>query len=80
MLYGTTNLGGISHYGTVFRITAGGAFTKLFDFPGTAPQGSFAVSRLVQAVDGLYGTTALIPQDPFPRLNERSLASILRVR
>jgi uncharacterized repeat protein (TIGR03803 family) len=33
-LYGTTSSGGANDFGTLFAITTGGAFTKLFDFTG----------------------------------------------
>jgi uncharacterized repeat protein (TIGR03803 family) len=59
--YGTTDAGGASNNGTVFRITHAGALTTLYSFcaqpncaDGANPQGS-----LVQASDGnLYGTTS----------------------
>jgi uncharacterized repeat protein (TIGR03803 family) len=34
-LYGTTAFGGVGDFGTVFKITTGGTFTKLHDFTGT---------------------------------------------
>jgi uncharacterized repeat protein (TIGR03803 family) len=60
-LYGTTSLGGANgNYGTVFKITSGGALTTLYSFcsksgcaDGSSPQG-----QLMQATDGsFYGTT-----------------------
>jgi len=33
--YGTTNQGGTSNYGTVFKITSAGVLTKLHDFAYT---------------------------------------------
>jgi uncharacterized protein (TIGR03437 family) len=58
--YGTTNYGGTSFYGSVFRITPGGTLTILYSFTGGAdgwgPQSGRA--GLIQASDGnLYGTT-----------------------
>lgn len=58
--YGTTNRGGASNYGTVFKITPAGELTTLYSFcsrqncaDGDEPTGS-----LVQATDGnFYGTT-----------------------
>jgi uncharacterized repeat protein (TIGR03803 family) len=56
-LYGTTTAGGISDYGTVFRVTSNGALTNLYCFTagidGQAPTGG-----LVQGLDGsFYGLT-----------------------
>jgi uncharacterized repeat protein (TIGR03803 family) len=54
--YGTTQLGGASNDGTVFKVTPGGKLTTLHSFSGT--DGSDPVAPLVQASDGnLYGTT-----------------------
>jgi uncharacterized repeat protein (TIGR03803 family) len=58
--YGTTNAGGATNYGTVFKMTPGGKLTTLYTFcaaadcaDGTAP------GSLIQASDGnFYGTTA----------------------
>ncbi len=59
--YGVTSQGGTNNFGTIFKITAAGQLTVLYDFctqpncaDGSAPEGS-----LVQAADGmLYGTTS----------------------
>jgi uncharacterized repeat protein (TIGR03803 family) len=63
-LYGTTEYGGstdgglINPFGTVFKVTPGGALTTLYSFPvedGCAPE---PTAGLVQAINGdLYGTT-----------------------
>lgn len=58
--YGTTELGGISNIGTVFRITPNGALTTLVSFTGTngACPGANPYGGLVQSGNGaLYGTT-----------------------
>ncbi len=55
-LYGTTQHGGASGYGTVFRITPAGALTTLYSFPGTLVES--LPNALVQGGDGnFYGTT-----------------------
>jgi len=57
--YGTTEAGGASNLGTVFRMTPGGAITVLHSFPGI-PFGDSPRAGLIQANDGnFYGTTAL---------------------
>ncbi|HEX3627693.1 MAG TPA: choice-of-anchor tandem repeat GloVer-containing protein [Verrucomicrobiae bacterium] len=56
-LYGTTEKGGTNGYGTIFRITVGGALTPLYSFTG-GNDGAHPYAGLVQATDGyLYGTT-----------------------
>ncbi len=55
-LYGTTEEGGASDQGTVFRITPAGAFTSLHAFSGT--DGAFPSGGLIVGSDGaLYGLT-----------------------
>jgi uncharacterized repeat protein (TIGR03803 family) len=55
--YGTTSSGGTHGYGTIFKITASGSLTALYNFDGTdgaSPRGS-----LIQATDGnFYGTSS----------------------
>src|SRR5207248_8915605 len=54
--YGTALEGGAYGYGTIFRITSGGALTTLVSLNGT--EGAFPSCALVQGADGnLYGTT-----------------------
>ena len=60
--YGTTGYGGVTNlnfgfgYGTVFRISSGGAFTNLHIFGNG--DGQFPVATLVRGSDGnFYGTT-----------------------
>jgi uncharacterized repeat protein (TIGR03803 family) len=56
--YGTTSSGGTSDYGTVFQISANGAFTNLYSFTGITDGGS-PVAGLLQGSDGnFYGTTS----------------------
>lgn len=58
--YGTTSAGGAGGFGTVFKVTAAGVFTKLLDFTGTAGAAKGAVpGPLVLHPDGnFYGVTA----------------------
>jgi uncharacterized repeat protein (TIGR03803 family) len=63
-LYGTTSAGGANGYGTVFKITPGGALTTLYSFCSlgsypNCPDGAEPAAGLVQATNGnFYGTTA----------------------
>ncbi len=55
-LYGTTSGGGTNNNGTVFKISANGAFTTLYSFGGNDGAGP---GGLVQGSDGnFYGTTS----------------------
>ena len=55
-LYGTTEIGGTGHAGTVYRITPSGTFTTLYSFDNT--HGAQPIGPLLQADDGnFYGTT-----------------------
>jgi len=58
--YGTTSAGGGvsgTAYGTVFKLTPGGALTTLYTFTGAGGQTPY--SGLIQATDGnFYGTTS----------------------
>ena len=59
--YGTTFFGGVSGFGTIFRMTPGGELTTLVEFTGTAGAnpGSYPEAKLVQGSDGnFYGTTS----------------------
>ena len=56
--YGTTNLGGASDAGTVFKITPAGTLTTLHSFSGSDAYGKNPFAGLVQGTDGnFYGTT-----------------------
>jgi uncharacterized repeat protein (TIGR03803 family) len=56
-LYGTTELGGSSNSGTVFKVSTSGSLLTSYSFPsGTG--GALPLAPLVQASDGnIYGTT-----------------------
>ena len=57
--YGTTRLGGVSGYGTVFKVTPDGTYTVLHSFDGV--DGRLPDTALVAGTDGnFYGTT---PED-----------------
>ncbi|MGO8796154.1 MAG: choice-of-anchor tandem repeat GloVer-containing protein [Candidatus Sulfotelmatobacter sp.] len=56
--YGTTNGGGSSEVGTIFKITPSGDFTVLHNFAGGSDDGANPYSPPVQASDGnFYGVT-----------------------
>jgi uncharacterized repeat protein (TIGR03803 family) len=68
-LYGTTQKGGAHDSGTAYRLTTGGQFELLHDFPLPKP-----MSNLVLAVDGyVYGTTV---EPGFP---DPGLTSLFRI-
>jgi uncharacterized repeat protein (TIGR03803 family) len=56
--YGTTTGGGSNSWGTVFRISASGAYSNLYSFVGSPSDGGEPQAGLVQGSDGnFYGTT-----------------------
>ena len=58
--YGTTEYGGASGGGTIFKITAGGMLTTLYSFCSqtNCTDGAAPIAGLVQATNGIfYGTT-----------------------
>jgi uncharacterized repeat protein (TIGR03803 family) len=60
MLYGTVTSGGSHGSGTIFEITPGGKFKRLYSFCAQAScaDGSYPYAALLQGTDGnLYGTT-----------------------
>jgi uncharacterized repeat protein (TIGR03803 family) len=59
-LYGTTTLGGSGGYGTVFKITPGGALATLYNFcsESECTDGASSYAKLIQTANGdFYGTT-----------------------
>jgi uncharacterized repeat protein (TIGR03803 family) len=55
--YGTTNIGGVSNAGTVFKVTRKGVETVLYSFTGK-PDGANPVAGLaIDKAGNLYGTT-----------------------
>jgi len=57
-LYGANSLGGAFGNGTLFRITTGGSFTKLFDFGTGIESGPQPLATLVEHTNGIsYGVT-----------------------
>jgi uncharacterized repeat protein (TIGR03803 family) len=56
-LYGTNPDGGASGKGTVFSITAAGAFTSLYSFKGGSAGGAHPKAGLTNVGGTLYGTT-----------------------
>lgn len=60
-LYGTTESGGVSSAGSVFRLTTAGTLTTLYSFCSLSgcTDGAYPMGGLVLGLDGnLYGTTA----------------------
>lgn len=56
--YGTAARDGVNGYGTIFRVTPGGAYTVLYSFQGS-PDGENPQANLYLASDGnFYGTAA----------------------
>ncbi len=56
-LYGTTQFGGTSGNGTVFKMTPTGTVTILYSFLSDDPNGTEPISALIEASNGyLYGT------------------------
>ena len=54
--YGTTEYGGTSHLGTVYRISQGGTYEELVSFDNS--NGAQPFGQMIQATDGnFYGTT-----------------------
>ncbi|MGA8533713.1 MAG: choice-of-anchor tandem repeat GloVer-containing protein [Candidatus Tumulicola sp.] len=59
-LYGTTNLGGLYGYGTVFSVTTAGTYSRLYNFAGGwkhGPDGAYPQADLTNVNGTLYGTT-----------------------
>jgi uncharacterized repeat protein (TIGR03803 family) len=54
-LYGETYYGGLYGYGTVFRISPGGAYTDIYDFPSTNPSPWWGL--VMDGAGNLYGVT-----------------------
>jgi uncharacterized repeat protein (TIGR03803 family) len=56
-LYGTTEFGGSTGHGTIFKMTTSGTLTSLYSFTA-GNDGEYPAAGLVQGVDGnFYGTT-----------------------
>jgi uncharacterized repeat protein (TIGR03803 family) len=55
--YGTTSSGGAHAVGTVFKLTDAGVYTTLWDFTGSADQGTPEAPLVLGADGNLYGTT-----------------------
>jgi len=57
-LYGTTEAGGTSGFGTLFKLSKTRKKTVLYNFTGTGGDGAYPFSRLIwDAAGNLYGTT-----------------------
>ncbi|MGA2589322.1 MAG: choice-of-anchor tandem repeat GloVer-containing protein [Bryobacteraceae bacterium] len=68
-LYGATFTGGSGSFGTIYKITPGGAFTSVYDFcntEGVCPQSIEPYAPLIQSADGtFYGTTGGVTPPAF---------------
>ncbi|HLW87195.1 MAG TPA: choice-of-anchor tandem repeat GloVer-containing protein [Terriglobales bacterium] len=56
--YGTTNAGGTSTWGTIFKITSAGSLTTLYSFTGGADSGDPEAPPIQGANGTFYGTTS----------------------
>src|SRR5206468_2034906 len=58
-LYGSTRFGGVSNFGTLFRIDLDGSnFAVIHEFAGAPQDGASPTGRLFEGKDGaIYGTT-----------------------
>jgi uncharacterized repeat protein (TIGR03803 family) len=56
-LYGTTQYGGASNSGTVFKVTKTGRKTVLYSFSGGNDGGNPSAGLIMDAANNLYGTT-----------------------
>ena len=57
-LYGTTEAGGVSNFGTVFKVDTTGKETVLYSFTGAGGDGAQPMTSLTRDANGnLYGTT-----------------------
>ena len=57
-LYGATTTGGQSGFGTIFRITPGGALTTIYNFTGKADGGDPEATLCLGSDGYLYGSTS----------------------
>jgi uncharacterized repeat protein (TIGR03803 family) len=57
-LYGTTWLGGVYGFGTVFRVDSGGDETVLHSFAGTSDGANPMAAPVLDAAGNMYGTTS----------------------
>jgi uncharacterized repeat protein (TIGR03803 family) len=57
ILYGTTNSGGTSNYGVVFKVNQGGAETVLYNFAGGSDGANPDGFLIMDKAGNLYGTT-----------------------
>jgi uncharacterized repeat protein (TIGR03803 family) len=56
--YGTTQLGGVNHEGTVFKISTSGPYSQVYSFDAVPNDAATPLSGLMQGSDGnFYGTS-----------------------
>ena len=56
-LYGTTEYGGVSENGVVFKLTPGGTYTVLYSFTGGSDGSGPVAGLIADSAGNLYGTT-----------------------
>jgi uncharacterized repeat protein (TIGR03803 family) len=56
-VYGTTEGGGSTVYGSVFEVSPGGTESILYTFPGGNDDGAFPWDGVIAKNGALYGTT-----------------------
>jgi len=78
-LYGTTNLGGKTSNGVVFKIDPTGNETIVYNFAGGTTDGCYPLGGLVMDKNGrLYGTTERTPTGPLRSLIKPETCMALR--
>jgi len=84
-LYGVTTAGGVNGFGTIYQLTSGSAFTKIFDFSAgaNATLGLTTNTDLIQHSNGsLFGVTSELgayAQGNFYALTAVNFSQILKV-
>lgn len=80
--YGTMSAGGVPNYGTIYKVTPGGAPTKIHEFVGA--EGCFPMAGMILAPDGnFYGTThgkcTLVPAGSVFKMTPGGVVNAIRI-